>query len=250
MLRRVFALTLALAVLVGVSLGLLGGGGSILTVPLLVYVAGEPVHDAAAESLLVVLVTSLVALVPHARAARVRWRTGLAFGLPSLVGGYAGGRAAHLVDERLLLGGFAVVMLLAAVVMIRGRRGSEGAEHDPPLARSVLLGLAIGTLTGLLGAGGGFVIVPALVLLAGLPMPVAVGTSLLVIALNSAAGFLGHLPAASVDWRLTLGVLAAAIVGVLLGSRLTGRVPADRLRVGFGWFVLAMGVLVLAQQVV
>jgi uncharacterized membrane protein YfcA len=244
------ALTIALAVLIGVALGLLGGGGSILAVPLLVYVAGLDPKEAIATSLLVVGTTSAVALLPHARAGRVRWRTGLLFGVAGMAGAYAGGRLAAFLPGELLLGAFALMMVATAVAMIRGRRTPTGdGQRRHPVPRIVLDGLVVGLVTGLVGAGGGFLIVPALVLLAGLPMPVAVGTSLLVIAMKSAAGLAGYLTSVQIDWPLALAVTAAAVVGSLVGSRLTGLVPPDTLRKAFGWFVVAMGLLILLQQV-
>ncbi|WP_433393254.1 sulfite exporter TauE/SafE family protein [Micromonospora sp. KLBMP9576] len=245
------ALTLGLAVLIGVSLGLLGGGGSILAVPLLVYVADLPPREAIATSLLVVGVTSAVGVLPHARAGRIRWRTGLIFGLAGMAGAYAGGRLAAFVPAALLLTGFAVMMLATATAMIRGRRGGGAggaARPELPTLRVVLDGLVVGLVTGLVGAGGGFLVVPALALLGGLPMPVAVGTSLVVIAMKSFAGLAGYLSTVSIDWGLAAAVTGAAVLGSLAGGRLAGRVPEAVLRGAFGWFVAVMGVFVLAQQ--
>ncbi|MFI5836114.1 sulfite exporter TauE/SafE family protein [Micromonospora sp. NPDC051300] len=244
------ALTVAGAVLIGVSLGLLGGGGSILAVPLLVYVAGLPAKEAIATSLLVVGATSAVGVLPHARAHRVRWRTGLIFGLAGMTGAYAGGRLAAFVPASVLLTAFALMMLATAAAMIRGRRPAEGrpTPHELPVPRVILDGVVVGLVTGLVGAGGGFLVVPALALLGGLPMPVAVGTSLVVIAMKSFAGLAGYLSSVQIDWRLAGAVTAAAIVGSLLGGRLAGRVPEEVLRKAFGWFVVVMGVFVLARQ--
>ncbi|MDV5150014.1 sulfite exporter TauE/SafE family protein [Streptomyces sp. SBC-4] len=246
------ALVVGASLLVGVSLGTLGGGGSILTVPLLVYLAGQDTKEAIATSLFVVGVTSLAALVPHARARRVRWRTGLLFGAFSMVGAYAGGRLAAYVPGTVLLVGFALMMLATAVAMLRtSRRAPERgrpARGDLTLRHLAAQGLAVGAVTGLVGSGGGFLVVPALAVLAGLPMGIAVGTSLLVIAMNSFAGLAGHLSGVTVDWRLALTVTAAAVAGSIVGGRLAGRVPQDALRTAFGWFVVVMGALVLAQQ--
>ncbi|MEU9827285.1 sulfite exporter TauE/SafE family protein [Micromonospora chersina] len=244
------ALTIGLAVLIGVSLGLLGGGGSILAVPLLVYVADLPPKEAIATSLLVVGATSAVGVIPHARAHRVRWRTGLIFGVAGMTGAYAGGRLAEFVPAGFLLTGFAVMMLATAVAMIRGRRGAEGrpAPHELPVPRVVLDGVVVGLVTGLVGAGGGFLVVPALALLGGLPMPVAVGTSLVVIAMKSFAGLAGYLSSVSIDWGLAAAVVVAAVAGSFAGGRLAGRIPAEILRKAFGWFVVVMGVFVLGQQ--
>ncbi|WP_406043396.1 sulfite exporter TauE/SafE family protein [Micromonospora sp. NBC_00898] len=244
------ALTIGLAVLIGVSLGLLGGGGSILAVPLLVYVADLPAKEAIATSLLVVGATSAVGVLPHARAGRVRWRTGLIFGFAGMTGAYAGGRLAEFIPAGFLLTGFAVMMLATAVAMIRGRRAAEGkpVPHELPVPRVILDGIVVGLVTGLVGAGGGFLVVPALSLLGGLPMPVAVGTSLVVIAMKSFAGLAGYLSSVSINWGLAAAVTAAAIIGSVAGGRLAGKIPADVLRKAFGWFVVVMGVFVLAQQ--
>ncbi|MBQ1073124.1 sulfite exporter TauE/SafE family protein [Micromonospora sp. C31] len=243
------ALTVALAVLIGISLGLLGGGGSILAVPLLVYVADLPAREAIATSLLVVGVTSAVGALPHARAGRVRWRTGLLFGAAGMAGAYGGGRLAAFVPTAVLLAGFALMMLATATAMLRGRRDDPGRERrEPRTARVLLDGVVVGLVTGLVGAGGGFLVVPALALLGGLPMPVAVGTSLVVIAMKSFAGLAGYLSTVDIDPGLATAVTAAAVVGSLAGGRLAGRVREDVLRRAFGWFVAAMGVFVLAGQ--
>lgn len=244
------ALTVALAVVVGLALGLLGGGGSILLVPLLVYVAGMHTAQAITTSLVAVGVTAAVGVAGHARAGRVRWRTGLVVGLAGVAGAFVGGLIGGHLPGQLLVGAFAVLMVVTALAMLRGRRaGAPAAVPDRlRLGRLVAIGAAVGLVTGLLGAGGGFLIVPALTLLAGLSMTAAVGTSLLVITLNSAAGVAGHLTSVPIDWPAAAAVTAAAVLGSPLGARLLGRIPADALRRGFGWFVLAMGALVLVQQ--
>lgn len=242
-------LGLVLALAIGITLGLLGGGGSILSVPILRYVVGEEAHVAVAMSLFVVALTSLAALVPHARAGRVRWQLGLRFGLASMVGAYVGGRLGKLVPPTLLLVLFAIVMVVAAVAMLR-RRSSSATPPEPRtgMVAGVLQGLAVGAVTGLVGAGGGFLVVPALVLLGGLPMLTAVGTSLLVLAMNASAGFIGHLADTTLDWPVLAGVTAAALAGSLVGARAIGRVSPDRLRKAFGWLVIAMGLVMLAQE--
>lgn len=245
------ALVIAASLLVGVSLGTLGGGGSILTVPLLVYLAGQDTKAAIASSLLVVGVTSLAALVPHARARRVQWKPGLLFGAFSMAGAYGGGRIAAYVPGTALLIGFALMMLATAVAMLRTSRRAADPKprrRDLPLKRVAVEGLAVGAVTGLVGSGGGFLVVPVLALLGGLPMGVAVGTSLLVIAMNSFAGLAGHLADVRIDWGLALSVTAAAVAGSVGGARFAGRIPQDALRRAFGWFVVVMGGLVLAQQ--
>jgi uncharacterized membrane protein YfcA len=246
----VITVAIAASLLVGIFLGILGGGGSILTVPILVYLAGQDTKQAITTSLFVVGITSLAALITHARAGRVRWRTGTLFGLAGMVGAYAGGRAATYIPDTVLLVAFALMMLVTAAAMLGGpRKAPEQAHSELPLHRVLLQGLAVGVVTGILGAGGGFLIVPALALLAGLPMGIAVGTSLLVIAMNSFAGLAGHLSGAHLDWGLALAVTAAAVLGSLIGGRFAGRIPQHTLRTGFGWFVVAMGVFVLSRQI-
>jgi uncharacterized membrane protein YfcA len=243
------AATLAAAVAIGLLLGLLGGGGSILTLPVLVYLAGQPPQAAIAASLFVVAVTSAVALVPHARARRVEWRTGLVFGAAGVVGSYTGARLAAHLPTALLLAGFGLLIAAAAIIMIRScRRPLRGASGTGRLPLLLVLGAAVGLTTGMVGAGGGFVIVPVLVLLAGLGMTTAVGTSLLVITLQSTAGLLGHLHRVHIDWPLTLAITALAITGSLAGARLADRIPAQVLRTSFGWFLTAMAALVLVEQ--
>ncbi|MER6098619.1 sulfite exporter TauE/SafE family protein [Streptomyces sp. NPDC001728] len=246
------ALIVAVSLLIGVSLGILGGGGSILTVPILVYLVGQETKEAIATSLFVVGVTSLAALVPHARAHRVRWRTGLLFGAFSMVGAYAGGRVAEYIPGTILLIAFALMMLATAYAMLRKPRDAakkaRPAHSDLPLKHIAVEGLVVGAVTGLVGSGGGFLVVPALAILGGLPMGIAVGTSLLVIAMKSFAGLAGHLSGVSIDWGVAMTVTVAAVIGSLIGARLAGRIPQDALRKAFGWFVVVMGVFVLAQQ--
>ncbi len=247
----VLALVLSLAI--GLSLGLLGGGGSILTVPILVYALGMEAKSAIATSLFVVGVTSAAALIPHARAGRVQMRTGLVFGTAGMVGAYAAGRVAHYIPAGVLLIAFAVMMLVTAVAMMRGRkepaRRGEAPPTHLPVAKVIVEGLVVGGVTGLVGAGGGFLVVPALVLLGGLPMTIAVGTSLVVISMKSFAGFVGYLGHVSVDWKVAGLVTVMAVVGSLAGSQIAGKIPQERLRKGFAWFVVVMGVFMLVKQV-
>jgi uncharacterized protein len=242
------ALTVALAVLVGVSLGLLGGGGSILTVPLLAYVAGMEAKQAIATSLVVVGVTSAVSTLSHARAGRVQWRSGLLFGAAGMAGAYLGGLLSYAIPGSVLLIAFTVVMVATAIAMIKKRAVREPTARAMPIGKALLMGLAVGLVTGTVGAGGGFLVVPALALLGGLPMTVAVGTSLLVITMNSAAGLAGHLSTLPIDWTLAGAVTAAAVLGSLLGTRLTQHIDPDVLRRAFGWFVLLMASVILAQE--
>jgi hypothetical protein len=245
------ALTVALAVFVGIALGLLGGGGSILTVPLLAYVAGMDAKQAIATSLLVVGVTSAVGAVSHARAGRVQWRTGLIFGGAGMAGAYLGGVLARFIPGTVLLIGFALMMIATAIAMLRGRKNvvSSDIAHRMPVPKILAEGLLVGLVTGLVGAGGGFLVVPALALLGGLSMPVAVGTSLVVIAMKSFAGLGGYLSSVHIDWTVALAVTSAAVVGALIGARVTAKVNPEALRKAFGWFVLAMSSVILAQEI-
>ena len=202
-----FALTVVLAVSIGISLGLLGGGGSILAVPLLVYVAGLPGKEAIATSLLVVGATSAAGLIAHARPGNVRWRTGLLFGFAGMAGAFVGGRLAAFVPDVVLLAGFAVLMVGTAIAMIRGRRSTPGRAvpaRELPVVLVTAFGVLVGLVAGMVGAGGGFLVVPALALLGGLAMPAAIGTSLLVIAMQSFAGLAGHLSTTTLHWGLAL----------------------------------------------
>ncbi|MBP6631793.1 MAG: sulfite exporter TauE/SafE family protein [Kofleriaceae bacterium] len=242
-------LVLALSLLIGISLGLLGGGGSILTVPILTGVAGFADKPAIAASLFVVGTTSAVAVIQHARAGRVRWRTGLLFGGAGMIGAYLGGRVAKFIPAQVLMLMFAAMMLVTAIAMLRGRREHAPRAGDLPVGKVLLEGAVVGAVTGIVGAGGGFLVVPALVLLGGLPMQAAVGTSLLVIAMKSYAGLAGHLAHVSIDWSVTLAVTGVAVVGSLLGARLVTRVRPEVLRRGFGWFVIVMAIYILARQI-
>lgn len=255
------ALAALLAVFIGAAVGLLGGGGSILTTPLLVYVMGFDPKQAIAASLFVVAVTSAFGLIHYARAGRVRWKTGLIFGAAGMVGAFAGGQIGARLPGGLLLAAFAIMMAATAIAMVRGRRQVPGAGHGGrSIPRIILDGLIVGLVTGMVGAGGGFLVVPALVLLGGLPMQIAVGTSLLVVMMKSVAGFLGYVlsfgggsivslnPQVEFNWTVTLVITAFAIIGSFIGAAISPRVHPDRLRKGFGYFVLAMAVFILAQQ--
>ena len=243
------AAVLALSSLVGVALGALGGGGSILTVPILIYVAELEAKQAIATSLLVVGATSVAGAVAHARAGQIRWRTGLLFGVGGMVGAFGGGLLGGSIPGRVLLVGFALMMLATSVAMLRGRRTEHAhTRGDLAVLPALLEGVVVGLVTGLVGAGGGFLVVPALALFGGLPITAAVGTSLVVIAMKSFAGLAGYLTTVSIPWHLAIGVTVAAILGSVLGSWLSGRIPEARLRRVFGWFVLVTGTFVLLEQ--
>ena len=237
-----------LAVLIGVSLGLLGGGGSILTVPVLLYVFHVSVKEAIPMSLVVVGLTSLLGVLRHRRAGHVRLDAALTIGPMAIVGALLGSVAGLRVSGRLQLTAFAIVMLLAAVFMLRpqgDRVPTSGRRRPLPLLAA--LGLGVGFLTGFLGVGGGFLYVPALALLAGLDMKSAVGTSLAMITMSCAAGVVGYLGKVPLDWGLIAGFTAMAFVGVALGSAIVPHVSQQALRRGFALFILAMGVLVLIR---
>lgn len=239
---------LGLSILIGISLGLLGGGGSILTVPLLTYVGGMSVKTAIASSLFVVGVTSAAGVITHARAGRVRWRTGLVFGAAGMVGAYAGGQIGALLPGGLLMILFGLMMVATAIAMLRKPRAEVEKHGEIPIGTVIAEGIVVGVVTGIVGAGGGFLVVPALVLLGGLPTPQAVGTSLVVIAMKSFAGFAGYLDHVTIDWPLTLAVTATAVGGSLIGGLLVGRIPAASLRRGFGLFVIVMAAFVFLME--
>jgi uncharacterized membrane protein YfcA len=263
------AVLLALAVLVGLAIGLLGGGGSILSLPVLVYVGGIDAKIAIPMGLVIVGATSIAAMVPHAMAGNVRWRTGFTFGVASMVGAYLGGVAARWFSGGTLLALFAVLMTVSALAMLSGQRpkaaethrvslapkslspGAKGGSKLSPRAKAALVvveGFVVGCLTGLVGAGGGFLIVPTLVVLGGLSMRSAIGTSVLIISMKSFAGAAGHLAHVDLPWSLTAGFTAIAIVASWFGAKLTNRVPHAQLRRGFGVFVLSMGGVMIAQE--
>jgi uncharacterized membrane protein YfcA len=254
------------SLVIGVSLGLIGGGGSILTVPVLVYLMGVAPVQATAYSLFIVGATSLVGAYPKFRQGLVDLRTALVFGAPSILAVYATRRyiVPAIPEEILTVGGFmltkpvltmllfAVLMVAASVSMIREPRTmKDGNEEERTFNHPLILleGTVVGVLTGLVGAGGGFLIIPALVILSRLPMKMAVGTSLLIIAAKSLIGFMGDLSSRSMDWGLLVPVTTLAIAGLFVGDRLGKSVDGNSLKKGFGWFVLVMGVYIILQQV-
>ena len=266
------------AVVMGLSLGLIGGGGSILTVPILVYLFQVDAVLATAYSLFIVGLTSLVGSVSHVRLGNVHWRTAIVFGIPSIISVFltrsylvpripdpimtfgqdpSGGAALVITKSVGLLLLFAVIMVMAAYSMIKPAKKSgdntlEKAEDVQPQFNYPLIlaeGAIVGLVTGLVGAGGGFLIIPALVLLAKLPMKQAVGTSLMIIAAKSLIGFVGDMRGNEViDWSF-LGVFSSiAVVGILLGSWLSKRIPGEKLKPTFGWFVLVMGTYIIVKE--
>lgn len=239
---------LALGLAVGLSLGLLGGGGSILTVPVFVYVLGFGPKESIAMSLAAVGAVSVAGALAHWRAGNVKWRIAGIFSVVAMAGTYLGARLAIFFSGTAQLLLFSVVMLAAAFFMLRpattGTVTSKSSDHLP-IHWIVIEGLAVGVLTGLVGVGGGFLIVPALVLLGRVPMKQAVGTSLVIIAFKSAAGFAGYLGQVSIDWGFIGPFIAVAILGILLGSRLVHYVPQRALQRAFAVFLLVMGTAIL-----
>jgi uncharacterized membrane protein YfcA len=215
---------------IGVMLGTLGGGGAIITAPLLVYVFGVGIHEATGLSLVVVLIAAVTGLLGHARAGRVRWAPGVAFGVTGIVGAVVGSWLARLVPDAVLLSGFAVLLLIAGLAMWRGPISGSGTAR--PLWLIGLVAVATGLIVGFFGVGGGFVVVPALVLFLGFPMPVAAGTGLLVIAIDSAAALSmrGH---QGLGLDLAVPLALGAITGSLVGSHWAGRIPAAGLQRSF-----------------
>ena len=246
------ALGLALAAIIGVSLGLLGAGGSILTVPVFVYILGYDPKRAIAMSLLVVGATSLLGAVSHWRAGHVRLRVAATFGAVAMVGSYLGARLSALVSGTTQLLVFGAVMVLAAAFMLRADGAGEElptvAEAAAPIPLLLLVAAGVGLLTGMVGIGGGFLIVPALALAARLPMRHAIGTSLLVIALNAFTGFAGYIGQVDVAWPVVIAFTAVAIGGVFAGSSVARFVSPAALRKGFAVFLVAMGLFILYQN--
>lgn len=252
------------ALLVGLSLGLLGSGGSILTVPVLVYLVGEPDKVAIAESLGIVAAIAAAGALPYARQRTIDWRSVLFFGIPGIAGTYGGAWLSRFVSGPVQLVLFAGVMLLAAVLMYRrstprptptvsSAGGVTVAARKHAAWKIMLEGVSVGVLTGLVGVGGGFLIVPALVLLGGLDMRRAVGTSLVIIALKSVAGYLKYLDVLAdlglaVNWEVVGLFAAVGIAGSFAGNWIGGRIPQHRLQRGFAVFLVVMGLWILYQN--
>lgn len=259
-------LSFVLAAIVGLSLGLIGSGGSILTVPILVYVLGINPVLATAYSLFIVGATSLVGGIQSSRQKQVDFKTVLIFGIPSVAAVYITRMwLVPIIPQEIFTIGslvitkpialmllFAVVMIFASISMIRPgeqdeNEGTVQLQYNYPLI--LIEGLVVGLLTGLVGAGGGFLIIPALVLMAKMPMKMAVGTSLFIIALKSLIGFIGDLQGEQIiDWKLLGGFTAFAIAGVFAGIMLSKKIPGEKLKKAFGWFVLLMGIYIIIKE--
>jgi uncharacterized membrane protein YfcA len=258
-----------LAALVGISLGLIGSGGSILTVPILVYVMGVNPVLATAYSLFIVGATALVGGIQSARLGRVDFKTVLIFGVPSIAAVYLtrlflipmipdvifSSGTFSLTKPMALMLLFAVIMVLAAYSMIKPSKNNNQDQEDAPRVYNypmiLLEGSVVGVLTGLVGAGGGFLIIPALVLLARMPMKLAVGTSLFIIATKSLIGFIGDIQAsAAIDWTLLAIFTAFSVGGIFAGLMLAKKISGSRLKTAFGWFVLIMGIYIILKETV
>jgi uncharacterized membrane protein YfcA len=242
-----FSFALALAALIGLSLGLLGSGGSIVTLPVLVYVARIPAHQAVGMSLVIVGATSAVGSLLNMRRGAFDSRAAAFFALSGTAGAYLGAKFTHLVSAPMLLLLFGALMLVVGTQMLRNHEAKGVSAECRPL-RCLVLGVPVGVLTGFLGVGGGFLILPALVLFAGLGMRPAIGTSLAVIALNCLGGLIGQLRYVAFDWPLTLAFLLAAVAGMLAGTALAGKLSAAVLRRGFAWCVLLLGGILVARN--
>ena len=252
-----WVLALGFGAVIGVLLGLLGGGGSILAVPALVFGLGLGIEQAIPISLIVVGAASAVGALPKVRAHQVQWRLAAVFAATGLPATFAGSAVGRLLPEQALLTGFAVVMVVAGVRMLadRGETGTacstqgSGIDWRRCASRAVPAGLVVGFLTGLFGVGGGFLIIPALVLMLGVEMPVAVGTSLVIIVANSAAGLVSHLSSTNIDRSITAAFAGTAIAGSLIAGHFGTRSDTGRLQRWFAYLVFAVAAYVLVDVV-
>ena len=243
------------ALFIGITLGLLGSGGSILTVPVLTYVVGQETKVAIASSLMIVGIISVFAALPYARKKLVKWRTVVGFGLPGMMGAVAGAWAAHFVSDAIQMLVFATLLLVASYLMFKPVKlqGSEREGSERAMTKIAIDGFLVGSVTGLVGVGGGFLIIPVLVLLGGLSIRLAVGTSLVIIAINSFAGFIGYLSVLealklSIDWQIIGLFSAIGVLGSWLGHKLSNRVNQEQLKQGFAVFLVLMGLFILYKN--
>jgi uncharacterized protein len=255
----------AASLLIGISLGLIGGGGSILTVPVMVYLFGLQPLLATSYSLFIVGSTSLVGAFNNFRKGLVNIKAALLFGASSIVTVFLTRKfivpaipttifsigGVTITESLLTMVLFAILMLLASFSMIRNKKvqaEEKECKNCIRFGKLVIYGTAIGLVTGLLGAGGGFLLIPALVFLLKLPMKTAIGTSLLIIALNSLVGFTGDLGHFAIDWRFLLKVTLLATTGIFIGGALGKKLSSEKLKKGFGWFVLVMGIYIIMKE--
>ena len=233
------------AALIGISLGLTGAGGSIITLPVLVYLADIPPKEAVGISLFIVGAAALVGAIQRFRIGEIHLKAMLLFAVSGMIGASGGARLTPLVSSQVLMVIFAILMLIVAINMLIGSQVERVQEAECRPVRCLLGGLVVGVLTGFIGVGGGFLLMPALVKFAKLPLRTATGTSLAVISLNSTAGFISHFGEAPPQWTIALVFASIAAVGVLLGSSFAKRLPAARLRQGFAAMVMLTGIFVL-----
>jgi len=240
-------LELVLGYGIGLSLGLLGGGGSILTVPALVYLVGQTPQVAVTTSLAIVGANSLMGAMFHGSKGKLDWKVALLFGSAGMLVAYLSAGISQHISPEILLIAFALLMLGIGVMLLlrRSKEEEETSYRSKPLMLVLVSGAGVGLLTGILGVGGGFLVVPALVMLLGLPIQVAVGTSLVVIAMNSMAGFMGHVSSGSFDWMVTLVFVAAGLVGTFSGMKLSSRLSSSKLHKAFAIFVIALAFFLL-----
>ena len=234
---------LALAAVIGVSLGAFGAGGSIITLPVLVYVAGIPAHTAISMSLVIVGATSMFGAYFHYRHGQVFARAVLMLGGAGMAGAFVGSSLTHLVSENTLMLAFAALMIGSGAAMLRNKADANLLPQCSP-PRCISIGAAVGVMTGFLGVGGGFLIVPALIIFGGLAPKTAVGSSLAIIGLNSAAGFLGHLRYGEINWLVTAAFLVLALVGMWIGTKICSQLSQRTLQRSFAWFIIAVGVVI------
>ncbi|WP_418514176.1 sulfite exporter TauE/SafE family protein [Corallibacter sp.] len=252
------------ALIIGIVLGLIGGGGSILTVPLMVYLLGFNPVVATAYSLFVVGSSSIIGVFQKHRKQLVDFKTGFAFSFPSFLAVYISRRYfLPLIPENLfevnglvltknmaIMIFFAIVMFFASISMIKGRKEIETPITKQSYYKTFIQGLVIGTITGLIGAGGGFLYVPALVLWAGLPMKKAVGTSLVIIAINSLIGFLGDVHHSEMHWGFLLTFSLITVIGILIGGYYSKYVSNKKLKKSFGWFIMIMAIYIIIKEII
>lgn len=250
------------ALIVGLVLGLIGGGGSILTVPLLVYLLGYNPIVATAYSLFVVGASSMVGTYQKYKEGLVDFKTGLAFSFPSFIAVYLSRRyfVPGIPDTFLNIGDFAltkemgimvffaIIMILASISMIKKRKIQSTSSINQPYYKTFIQGLIIGTITGVIGAGGGFLYVPALVIWANIPMKKAVGTSLIIVTINSLIGFLGDVQTLDIEWVFLLTFTAISIVGIVIGVFLSKFISGEKLKKSFGFFVLIMAAYIIFKE--
>lgn len=238
-----FCIGLILSAAIGVSLGLIGGGGSILTVPILVYFLGVETHEAVGMSLAVVGATSFFGAYLHHKKGTLKIKSGLLFGVSGIFGAFLGSPLTHLIAPSILMLIFAALMFVVAISMLWRKRNTENTKkHEVNPTKAILAGFGVGVLTGFLGVGGGFLIVPALVFFGGLTMKEAIGTSLFVIALNCVAGLLGHLSYGMFNLQMTFLVTILAVGGAIAGTILSHRFSVANLQKSFAFLVLAVAI--------